>query len=271
MATFDWTDAAASWHAYRDHVETIKAGLTRELLAGLRLSQGDRVLELGAGTGELALRLADAVGSAGHVAATDIAPGMADLIRRTADGHPEITASVVDATDTGLPSASYDAVVFRMGLMLIKNPERALAECRRVLRDRGRLGLAVWDAPQHNPWLIAVGMSAMMHGVVAGDPPTAPGGVFSLGDADLLTKLVHNAGFHDVSVRPVATPNRFATADEHFDTVAALAGPLRAALAAAPPDTLAAVRATAAEQIAAYKTSDGYDIPGQALLCIASA
>ena len=271
MRTFDWTGAAASWDAHREHVEAMKAGLTRELLAGLRLSRGEHVLELGAGTGELALRLAEAVGADGRVMATDVAPGMADLIRRTTAGHPEITVSVADATGTGLPTASFDAVVFRMGLMLIEDPQRALAECRRVLRDHGRLGLAVWDAPQYNPWLLAVGMSAMMHGVVAGGPPTGPGGVFSLGDADLLAKLVRDAGFDEILVQPVATPSRFATPDQHVDTVTALAGPLSTALAAASPGTLAAVRRAAAEQIAAYKTGDGYEIPGQALLCVASA
>lgn len=269
--TFDWTAVAGAWDARRRHVERMKSDLTRQLVAALRLSAGERVLELGAGTGELALRLADEVGPAGRVLVTDAAPGMVDLIRATAGGRQQIEVGLVDATDTGLPAASYDAVAFRMGLMLLAEPARALAECRRVLRAGGRVAAAVWDAPQHNPWLLAVGMPAMMHGVVSGGPPTGPGGVFSLGDAEVLAALAADAGFAEVEVRAVATPARFATADEHFDTVSALAGPLGTALAAAPAETLAAVRASAAELIEPYRTDDGFVIPGQALLLAATA
>jgi SAM-dependent methyltransferase len=211
------------------------------------------------------------VGADGRVVATDVAPGMVELIRATVRGRPEITARLADAADTGLPSSSYDAVAFRMGLMLLPEPGLALAECRRVLSDGGRLGLAVWDGMQHNSWLVAVGMPAMMHGAVAGGPPNGPGGVFSLGDAEVLASLVCAAGFGDVDVQQVPTPARFATAEDHFDTVASLAGPLGAALAAAPPEMLAGVRRSAAEMIEPYRTDDGYLLPGQALLVTATA
>ena len=60
--TFDWTAVASGWDAHRDHVEGMKEELSRRLLAQLDLQPGDRVLELGAGTGELARQLAAAVG-----------------------------------------------------------------------------------------------------------------------------------------------------------------------------------------------------------------
>ena len=56
--TFDWTSVAPSWSSHRAHVEQMKDGLTRELLESLDLQPGERVLELGAGTGDLARRLA---------------------------------------------------------------------------------------------------------------------------------------------------------------------------------------------------------------------
>ncbi len=62
---FDWTAVAQGWDARRDHVEAMKEQVTQELLGRLGLQPGDRVLELAAGTGELALRLAAAVGTHG--------------------------------------------------------------------------------------------------------------------------------------------------------------------------------------------------------------
>jgi SAM-dependent methyltransferase len=269
--TFDWTPVASSWSRHRAHVEQMKGALTRELLAALDLQPGQRVLELGAGTGDLARRLARAVGPTGSVFATDIAEGMVELLRDAATGLPNVEVARLDAVDIDAPDASVDAVVFRMGLMFVAEPWRALVECRRVLTPTGRLALAVWAGPEHNPWLASVGMSVMMHGLWAGAPPTSPGGVFSMSDPAVLERLVRDAGFTDVAVQEVATPARFNSPEEHFEVVSGLAGPLSAALVGADDDSLAAIRATTAQAVDRFRTADGLVVPGLALLCTANS
>lgn len=263
-----WDDATAAWDERRDFVESTKQPLSEQMLAGLAISPGDRVLELGAGTGDFALALAAA---GAQVLATDLAPGMVELIQRRAVGHPDVSAALVDATDTGCETSGYDAVVSRMTLMLLTDPQSALTDWHRVLRPNGRLAVAVWDAAEHNTWLVALGMSMMIHGAIAGPLPTDPGGPFSLASHKALTEVVEGAGFHAPEVRAVAMQAEFANAEEHFDTVAAMAAPLRTALEAVTPDTLAAIKATTAEIIAPYRTEAGYSIPAQALLATAVA
>jgi SAM-dependent methyltransferase len=266
---FDWTTVADSWHQHRDHVEAMKATLTQDLLAALALQPGQRVLELGAGTGDLARQLAASVGPTGHVLATDVAAGMVALLRETTADLTQVDVAEVDALHIDLPDGSVDAVAFRMGLMFVREPAAALLESRRVLTPGGRLAVAVWAGPQHNPWLSSVGMSVMMHGVWGGGPPTQPGGVFSLADPADLEQVVTEAGFIDVTVREVATPARFSSTEEHFEVVAGLAGPVSAALAAADEQSLAAIRATTAQTVERFRTSDGLVVPGLALLCSA--
>jgi ubiquinone/menaquinone biosynthesis C-methylase UbiE len=269
--TFDWTPVAPAWNRHRDHVEQMKGALTRELLAALDLQPGQRVLELGAGTGDLARRLARAVGPTGSVLATDVSEGMVELLRDSTDPLPNVEVARTDAVAIDAPDASVDAVVFRMGLMFVKEPGRALAECRRVLTPTGRVALAVWAGPEHNPWIASVGMSVMMHGLWAGGPPTLPGGVFSMADPAALEQLVRDAGFADVVVQEVATPARFASPEEHFEVVSGLAGPLSAALVGADEDILAAIRATTAQTVERFRNQDGLVVPGLALLCTAHA
>lgn len=267
----EWDDAATAWDDGRDFVETMKAELSTAMIDGLALSAGDSVLELGAGTGELAARLADAVGPEGSVMATDLAPAMVALIERLAVQRAQLRAAVVDAAATGLDGGSFDAVASRMLLMLLPDPASALTDWHRVLRPGGRLAVAVWDAPEHNTWLIALGMAAMIHGAVSGGPPTGPGGVFSLASVETLSAAVTGAGFTSVSVHPVAMQARFASAEDHFATVSSIAAPLRKGLAEASPETLAKIKTTAAEIIAPHQTAEGYVIPAQALLCTAIA
>jgi SAM-dependent methyltransferase len=262
----EWTDVARGWDLHRDRVEQMKTPLTAQLLSNLALQPGEHVLEVGAGTGELARLLADAVAPGGRVLATDLAPGMVDLIQRTTADRPDITVQEAEAADTGLEAASFDAVVFRMGLMFVPQPVEALREFRRVLRVGGRVAVAVWSGPGQNPWLTSVGMSAMIHGLVQGGPPTGPGGIFSLAEPDQLIELAREAGFTDVEVQRVPVLARYGTASEHYTSVESLAGPLHHALITATPDQQAAVRASAVSLIAQYQIGDGYEVPGEALL-----
>jgi SAM-dependent methyltransferase len=270
-STFDWTAVAPGWDVHRTHVETMKASVSRHLLARLDLRPGERVLELAAGTGEFALELSRAVGPGGRVIASDVAPGMVELLRATLAGAVNVDVAQLDALDTGLPSAGVDAVLMRMGLMLVGDPLAALRECRRVLVEGGRIGVAVWAGPEHNPWVTYVGMAAMMNGLVSGGPPTGPGGLFSLADPAALEQTARDAGFVDVAVDDVAIVSTFATPDEYFDTVTALAGPLSTAISGAPEATRLAVRRSAIGLAGAHSTGNGLVLPGRALVCTAVA
>src|SRR5438067_1474043 len=82
---------------------------------------------------------------------------------------------------------------------------------------------------------------------LAAGPPVGPGSIFSLSDPAALEVLATDAGIRDVSVRPIDITFRAASFDDHFARVTSMAGPLAGVLAAAPPDTLEAVRRTAAD------------------------
>ncbi|HVE63159.1 MAG TPA: methyltransferase domain-containing protein [Mycobacteriales bacterium] len=264
--TVDWNDVASAWGARRQQIVRDKAPTRAALLAAAALQPGQRVLELGCGTGDVARLLADQVGPAGSVLATDIAEDMVAIARGTLADLPQAEACRADLIDTGLPEASVDVVVSCMSLMFAPEPEVGLQEARRVLRPGGRLAVAVWAAPQHNPWITSVGMSAMLHGLVEGGPPVGPGQVFSLGDPEVLQRLSEDAGFTDVVVQVVDNPFAVASADEHIDRVFALTPVLADALDRADEPTRAAVRRTATEAVERYRTDDGLVLPGRALV-----
>jgi SAM-dependent methyltransferase len=272
MAEFtgDWSDVAPGWDQHRAGIEETNRVLTDALLDALALAAGQRVLELGGGNGELAARLAGLVGPGGSVLTSDVADGMVALIRTRTSGLANVDVERIDAAEVDLPAASFDAVVFRMGLMLVPEPDVALQQIRRVLRDGGRFGATVWGDPAHNPWLSSVGMAAMMHGLVQGGPPTGPGGPLSLHDPEALEKRARNAGFTDVSVKAIDYVRRYDTVDEHFDMVRVLAPPLAAAFAAATPEQVAAVRGTVHDLTAQYRDGDALDLPARALVVVAS-
>ena len=270
--TFDWSAVAPAWekHANDEARRDAEAAKTQALLDRLRIQPGEHVLELGAGTGHFGLRLAEIVGPQGSVVLSDVAAGMVDILQRRAAHLPHVSVAQIDAADTGLDDHSFDAIVFCMGLMFTLEPAAVMKELRRVLRPAGRVGLETWAAPEHNPWLVSIGMAAMMNGVVAGGPPTQPGGLFSLSDPDVLRDVITAGGFGQADVIPFDLEFRFRNFDTYFDSVSAMAGPLAAALAAAAPEQLQAVRETAADLTQRYLSADGLVLPGRALVAIAA-
>lgn len=264
---FDWSAVAPAWEQYRGHVERESLPVTAALRDQVTVAEGHHVLELGCGTGEHARALASLVGPTGRVLATDVAQGMVDVATRTLADVPQAEVRRVDAADTGLPDGAFDAVLFVNGLMFLPEPERAASEIRRVLRPGGRAGVAVWAGPDKNPWLSCVGMAAMAHGVVAGGPPTAPGGLFSLADPDRFADVLAAGGFTGVHVEQLPITMTWPDADTYVDHVSRLAGPLAAALSEAP-EKADAVRATAKDLVGRFATDEGLVVPGLALLAV---
>ena len=148
------------------------AGVSRWLLEAIAPQPGQTVLELAAGPGDTGLMAAGLVAPDGKVIVTDFAEEMVAIARaRAAElGLANVEVRQMEAEWIDLPAASVDGVLCRWGYMLLADPEAALRETRRVLRPGGRVALAVWDAPAHNPWLARRGP----RGGPRGPLPAAP-------------------------------------------------------------------------------------------------
>ena len=99
------------------------------------VAQGKDVLELATGPGMIARHIAP---HANHVVATDFAPKMIETARK-AKNPENVRFEVADATSLRFEDKSFDVVVIANALHIIPNPEKALAEIRRVLKDDGVL------------------------------------------------------------------------------------------------------------------------------------
>jgi SAM-dependent methyltransferase len=264
--TFDWSAVAPAWEETRESAGRGSSPVSEALVRGLAPRAGDRVLELGAGTGDLARRVAELVLPGGTVHATDAAQGMLDVTARVTADCPNVTTQLVDATRIPLPDASVDAVVFQMGLMFLREPAVAAREMRRVLVPGGRVAVATWGAPEQNPWITSLGMAAAVAGLVAGGLPTGPGGLFSLSSPEALRDVLVGAGFDGVQVDQVPVQMSYPSTTAYADQVSRLSGPLAAAIAAAPAETQQAVRTTAAQLVEQYATADGVSVPALALV-----
>jgi demethylmenaquinone methyltransferase/2-methoxy-6-polyprenyl-1,4-benzoquinol methylase len=112
----------------------------------LALKEGEKVLEVGFGTGNEVLALAGLVGVGGLVAGIDVSPGMLAVTRRKLEGKPAgapLDLRVGDARQLPWPDSSFDAAYSSFTLELFPEEDIpvALAEVKRVLRPGGRVAV----------------------------------------------------------------------------------------------------------------------------------
>ena len=119
-------------------------------LSGLR--QGNRVLDLAGGTGDLSIRFSPIVGKEGHVVLADINAAMLKVGRdRIVDRGLQSNITVAQSDAECLPFADncFDCVCIAYGLRNLTRKERALESILRVLRPGGRLVVLEFSKPQN--------------------------------------------------------------------------------------------------------------------------
>ena len=104
------------------------------------LKEGDQVLDIAGGTGDLAMAFAKKVGATGRVVHTDINEAMLSTGRdRLVDHGLALATLVCDAEKLPFPDGHFNVVSVAFGLRNMTRKDRALAEMARVLRPGGRL------------------------------------------------------------------------------------------------------------------------------------
>lgn len=233
------------WAAHQEMLDSRLRIFTPHLLAAAALTDGQRILDIGCGCGEISLEVARAVGPSGHVVGLDVSRPMLARARDRAEDHPNIELVEHDAT-TYEASAPFDTLVSRFGVMFFDDPTAAFTNLRRVTKPGGRISFVCWQALADNEWA-SVPLSAVLRVLPPGEPPRprAPG-PFAFGEADYVEGILKGAGWSAIELTP--RNEAFGLGDTLDDAVdyATYMGPSARALRATDDD---ATRARAREML----------------------
>jgi SAM-dependent methyltransferase len=256
-----WDEMAPGWEDRREWLLGITGAINEWLVEQVDPKPGQTILDVAAGTGDLGFAAAARVGEDGGVICTDFAPEMIEAARRNGErlGLSNVEYRVLDAERMDLADDSVDGVLSRWSYMLMADPAAALAETRRVLRDGGTVAFAVWQTPDRNPWAALPGMTLVQRGHMPPPEPGAPG-IFAMGEADRVRELVAGAGFGEPQLEELTFEWRYA-AEDLWDTLTRLAGPLARVINGLDDDERDTTRAAIEESLDQYREGDELVVP----------
>lgn len=246
--------AAATWDSGAADYERISLHLGDAIdhaIARLAPVAGERILDVGTGTGLAARRIAQ-LGA--KVVGVDLGAELIAEARRLA---PSVDFRVGDAEQLPFDDGSFDAAISTFGVMFVGRPEAAAAELARVVRKGGRVSLASWTPESsiarkfavHRPYL----------------PPSSGPSPFDWGAPDRLRSLL-NA--FDMKVETGVTVLRLSSSAEAWDLFVRGYGPTRMLAESLSADQRELFRRDFLAYYDAYRTELGVAVPREYLVAL---
>jgi SAM-dependent methyltransferase len=219
-----------------------------ELCEALDLRAGQKVLDVAAGNGNVALAAARRFCD---VTASDYVPALlARAGERAAAERLPLALREADAEQLPFPDASFDAVVSTFGVMFTADHERAAAELLRVCRPGGKIGLANWT-PE--------GFIGQLFGTIGRHVPPPPGAKSPAlwGTPARLAELFPSPRV-SIEARQRHFVFRYRSPEHWLEVFATWYGPVLRAFAALEPDARTALRRDVLALIARFdRARDG--------------
>ncbi|HMJ37393.1 MAG TPA: methyltransferase domain-containing protein [Baekduia sp.] len=268
-----WESIAPGWETGAEAFHAGALPVAHWMVDRLQPQPGQTILELAAGRGDVGFLAAELLHPGGTLISSDGAEAMVEIARRRAEqlGIENVEFKPIDLEWIDAKLASVDGILSRFGYMHAVDPEHALRDARRVLRPGGRIVLAVWDLPEHNPWLAALPQEAEALGLVEPRPEGAPG-AFALSAPGAVSALLESAGFDDPAVEPIDLTFMAPSVDAWWNTQRQMSSSMRPLLDALSPADHYRLRDAVEARWAPYVTPDGsVAIPGRALGVVAEA
>lgn len=269
-----WTGPlGAAWARNQADLDALMSAVTEAVVERAALAPGQRVLDVGCGTGHSTLAAAERVAPGGEAVGLDLAGQLLAVARERAAGRPGLRFVLGDAQTARVAGAPFDAMISRFGVMFFDD---AVAAFRNIGAQLGRgagLCFAAWGPVEANPWFHIPARIASAR--VGGVPPVEPGapGPFAFADPGRVLAILRDAGLGGAAAEELDLDLSHPGGAAALASLATEVGPATRTLrmAGAGPQDRAAVRDAIEAALGQFEGAGGLRIPGRVLVYRARA
>ena len=267
-----WNGAGGQRWADRQPVQDILLQPVADILIDrARIKAGERILDVGCGSGSTTSSFAKAVGSTGHVTGVDISAPMLSRAREVTPAGAPVEFILADATIYPFAPERFDLLASRFGVMFFADPALSFTNMRKAMKRSGRLAFACWREPRENPFFMTALQAVYKH--VPKMPPVGPEdpGPFAFASQERVKRVLGAAGFSEIAMEPcnLALDVAIGRGMDAAVKSALEIGPAARALTDHPPETVAAAAQSVREALTPY--AKGQTVPLDAAIWIVTA
>ena len=225
-----WNKLSPGWKKWDDLTMGFLRPMGDEIIRLLNPKDADVVLDIASGTGEPGLTIATMLKD-GKVIITDLSEEMLEVARENATkrGIKNIETRACDVCELPFADNTFDAVSCRFGFMFFPDMLLAAKEMVRVLKPGGKIATSVWNVPDKNFWVTAIGSTINKNMQLPPPPPEAPG-MFRCAKSGLIQDLFQQVGLKNTSEKEVTGKLNSGTTDVYWNMMTEVAAPFAAAL-----------------------------------------
>ena len=240
-----------------------------DLLARIDPKVRETALDIATGPGEPAMSIARMVGADGRVVGIDLSEKMVEVATRLARQRriSNVEFRAMDAEQMDFPPDTFDLATSRFGFQIFTNPETVAKETLRVLKPRGRIGVAIWSTADRATALHAV-VGAMLEYAEPDESGYLPT-PYELGGPAEMTNLLERTGFHDAIETRRSHTMAFRDEDDYINTLVK-GTPIGHSIKEEDPPVQAKILARTRQNLRDWKTRKQIEIPCEAVVVTAT-
>jgi len=192
------SNAGKKWVEFQDELDRLLERVNDRLLQRSEIELGERVVDIGCGTGATTMSVASLVGESGLALGVDISKTLLGCAKSRSSNISggRIEYTLADAQTWRFNADSFDLVISRFGMMFFANPVLAFKNLAVALRKGGRMSFVSWANASDNPWFAIPRDAAIDQlGKPVPTSPTAPGPL-AFANADYVINIMDEAGLN---------------------------------------------------------------------------
>ena len=248
-------DGVAGPFAY--WTERVSSSLANRLVELAQLQSAERVLDVGTGSGVVALRAAKGLGPQGRVVGVDLSQGMLERARASANSLGNaIEFRQMDAERLDFENKSFDSVLSLFAVLHFPSAERAIREMFRVVKPGGRVVIGIGKGPSIAQFglgdaldrlreysdlargKLLVAPQALDRFIAQRLPQVSEHETFGPANHPSLEQLIRQAGFRGIEQDWKGYTHIIETSQEFWDLQNTFSSVVRKRLESVPPDVI---------------------------------
>ena len=269
-----WNGPGGQRWANRQQTQDILLAPVADLVIDrARIKAGERVIDVGCGSGAVSIAVAEKVGRGGRVLGVDVSSPMLARARQIAPQGLPVEFVLADATVHPFEPASFDLLISRFGVMFFAEPVGSFANLRKALKVSGRLAFACWREPRENPFFMAPLQAVYKHAPKLPQLGPEDPGPFSFASEQRVGRILNEAGFSEIKMEPCNLALDLAVGrglDAAIQSALEI-GPAARALAEQPEEIVAAATKSVREALSPFARGQAVPLGASIWIVTASA